>query len=599
MKRWALLLVLLLAPRFVLAASCTDGTDCFNDCRTGSGCVAGSYRNAGCTALEIKCTTTANIIAIEDNEDSNYVNLNASGAFWRDGGTAGYRGGGSSWLTKWGAAAFNCDWHNGEGGGGAFGSACAFGECGVCEWTPGDALRGNSCSCLDIQAPGEYDDEVAGLSLSAFKYGQHVMAMRVGGNGTASGRGSGAAVGGKTFSSSTDAYFVGPVAYSTNMLTAAAGPGAGPCNYSGNNGDFPPAPWKHIEFRGTMPGGIGGLSFFNNVFFGGSVNADPDGGNMPARAMPMGVFLNMAIGANKTNCQNALNSALSVGEGHCGNGSYPSYVQLWAKSSFDRSDDWPLGTWALIRSRWTGLGTSNCSFTLSWWHESAGAEETLVSMSGFDCATYMGQQNINEMIVNNYYNGGQSSAESCVLEPFYIYYNWFEYGRNQALPTAAEVGWPKALGASPTPWTVDAYSLVSPSTCTQGSCTDPANISASGSNGSGNIAWLVDCDIADGSGSFTGVDPDTLGTGSTCVNSTTCARTDACSYSAKAPGTYTSRICATRGTDPQSCRDTTFQVQAVTRVPGIGSGGATVTEYLERLLFGPYGRPRASLQGER
>lgn len=607
-------------------ASCTFGIDCYADCRQGSGCVAGNYRNANCQTLGIRCGTAANMYVIEDFEDPDYYSPTDTDAWWRAGsGGSDHRGGGAKWVDKWGgpyefcsiasnepAAShcvgvdnpYGCCTGAGTGTCPTDGVACGNGlTCWGSEWSAGDPWDGNFTACIDMQTDAEVDDEVPGLTRTGSLYGSHDMALRNGHGSSRSFRdGAGGEVGQKTFSASSQMYYIAVVAYSTNLISAANFHTTTECQYSDSGGDFAAAPWKHNEWGGTYAdhghctgngtpfgcctgAGTGNCpAFITNFLFGGSAGSN----QQPYRAMPLGVFAEMDPQGNKTACTTDLQDGLSIGLGSCEPGGFPSYIGLWADVGYNRSEDWPLGTKALIRSQWQGLGTSNCSFDMWWWHEDAVAEEHIISMSGFNCAEHFAVDNYNKFVWNNYYNGGNaqysSEAMSCQNpnESFYIYYDIFETGTGQAAPSASDVGWPQAISAPPVDtWDIPTcpaagcFSMILPSTCVQGVCSDPSEINATASGtATGNISWERDddCNSANGVNYVTIVE---------CANSSTCLTSNgagSCDMN-KTQGTYTINIRSCRGSGTPVCDTATanFQVQApAAQVPGNRIQGGSI-----------------------
>lgn len=220
---------------------------------------------------------------------------------------------------------------------------------------------------------------------------------------------------------------------------------------------------------------------------------------------------------------------------------------------------------------WSG---THAEFRLRYTVLSSGHQLTFSSVGGADCEP---GNTFTDITANGHCwfgNTAHSIIDQQPADPYryssYAVAAMFNYDSTHTtwIGPASEVE-----GAGVTPFSLDSFTLINPSTCVQGNCAAKADLNASGSNGSGNISWLVDCHY-DGV-TFNGVDPDGVvgAGGANCVNSLTCGKTDVCDYSADSASTKTARLCATRGTDPQSCRTTTFQIQSPPATPGNNAGG--------------------------
>lgn len=442
----ALAILLALLCGRALAASCTDGVDCYEDCRRntdGAGNDVGSYANTACQTAGIIKATISNLVVIEDFENPDYyANQTATSDSWVDtGGTSGYRGLGSAWMDKYIGANDNCSWRAGEPAAPvSVGEQCSPSTCGVIEYTPdnnwGDHEELDSV-CIDIQASGDVDAEGYGLTLNPNYYGTHWMAGRV-----PAGSCSGSVANDISFSGGASTYFVAVMAYSSNLVDSDVHTGTG-CPTSPGD-DFVPRPWKHFEFGDTNHFGFGGYPVF--AFMGAAVGTDAYAGDAPFSG-----FYTRVHGASNASCQTAVDAAVSVGDATCHDDAGDADFIYWGPTTaFDRSTDWPLGTWALVRGEMLGLGTASCDFHVWFWQEGDESETQIFAWDDFDCSTYVAETDLSPLKINWFYNGGAPGCETTgpctTTEPISVYYDFWEIGTGAA-PSAADIGWETALGA--------------------------------------------------------------------------------------------------------------------------------------------------------
>jgi hypothetical protein len=279
------------------------------------------------------------------------------------------------------------------------------------------------------------------------------------------------------------------------------------------------------------------------------------------------------------NCTSAFVNNATVTKGALGcNGSEWGFTPFG--SDFPGgSFSWPNGEWACTTMKVTGIGTSSATIVQTWMTE-AGDSSTIVNLSNLDMSYGETAAPIQGIDMNNYHNGG-SGVGSGYCTPGGVPGSCdraYRYEDNIVItngdPVPCSVAMAEIVGASDT-WTINTFSLINPSTCTQGACSDPANVSATASGtATGTILWErdTDCDSSNGISYVTMTE---------CADSDTCAALDECDYSAKTAGTYTATIRSTRGGISDTATDT-FQVLAPAAVPGNqGSGSFTLTHLMD------------------
>ena len=432
-RELALLLALLsmwMAQPGQAADVCTFGTDCFCACVVGPNRGDG-YRNDGCADDGLKVAPgTVRVCHDWENPDYNPdINGTAGSDSWVDnGGLSGFRGGGSAWTDFWGSSAFSANWHGGEPTSPVVGDQCAFfspSDCAAMEWTASDVFQANAYQpVIDIQTAGQHDDEISGLTLtSQFDGSQYFSARQASDECSDS-------IGSKSFSGGNDVYFVARIAYSTNLAASHGVAGTGPCSV---NSDFVPNNWKIVEWGPSVDFTFFGVTNQNSGAFG---------------ACPFCGFIAKLGDGNAASCNTALNAAQTIGHGDCQDaGSIDGVIAIWPDSAtYDRSNDWPLGTWGLARFSFRGLGTSSCSYDAWFWAEDWASERHLISFSGFDCSTFVYNSTLSPMLFNFYYNGGkpqcQGASNGCrVTQTIYMYMDNLLVGTGSAPPSAADLGW--------------------------------------------------------------------------------------------------------------------------------------------------------------
>ena len=217
------------------------------------------------------------------------------------------------------------------------------------------------------------------------------------------------------------------------------------------------------------------------------------------------------------------------------------------------------GVWMCWQIHWANFGTANATYRQ--WYNGVLTVSASADMTGMT----LDQNGYSLFGFNSYYNGPGSSGLLGYPGPTVAY----RFEDNIIVTTGSEPISCSEIGFSTIPtWTVNTFSLVNPSVCQLGSCSALADVVAtSGGTATGfPIDWSIDCDVADGTGSFTGTAL------LTCVNSVNCNVTDVCDYSAKAAGTYTAEIHSTRAGITGTAQ-TTFQVTSPVTGPGMNASG--------------------------
>jgi hypothetical protein len=339
-----------------LAASCTDGVDCYCD-----------------------RVSDPQLLVCEDFETRGYYE-DVDGAWYKSpAGNSGFRGGASAWLAKWRSTGSG-NWHAGEPANPKRGTTCGYSTCGPAEYHPTNLWDGNSNATIDIQRPGDEDAEVPGLTLDSDQHdlGNQWMGWRVP-------RGNGGIMGEMYFNPpATEVGLTYLGGYSTNLASAVAD----------WNGDFPGQPWKHEEWGASQStlfqGNVGGVAGpFSPTLFGGS------------------------------NCSGALAAAtLSVGSADCYGGNFR------VKANFDRSSQWPLGTWGCVQGHIKGLGTRSGEMRI-WFNE-----RLIFEIRNADFTQLLRDQNIDRLFPDTYYNGnGGGPGSTPSLQTFYRYQDNFHARR--------------------------------------------------------------------------------------------------------------------------------------------------------------------------
>ncbi len=340
------------------AASCTDGVDCYCD----------RVKNSGATSYD------SSLLFCEDYEDPAYHDDVAGAWYASPPQQAGFRGGASRWMQVYRATGAG-NWSQSQPSGTVLrGSTCAYGTCGPAEWRSDDLWQGNSVAAMDVQQVGEHDDEIAGLALNQGHDGNRWMAWRVAAGNTAG------LVGELRFSSTSEIGFTALVAYSSNLATAVAA--------SDWSGDFVRQPWKHEEWGSNLQ-----TLFMGNVGAGGAP------------------FSPSIFHKSQTACDQLVSTAtVTVGRIDC------SDVTLRIGSNFDRSAQWPLGTWACVRGHIKGMNSSNGSMEI-WFND-----QKIFSMTGANFAGALKENSLSNVSPNHYFNGNAGrSFDTPSVQTFYRY----------------------------------------------------------------------------------------------------------------------------------------------------------------------------------
>ena len=372
-----------LLPVYANAASCTDGTDCYCDLVASGG--------------DLEDTS---LLFCEDYEDPAYHD-DVSGA-WYEGppGDPGFRGGGNKWMQVY-TGTTTGNWRLGQPASPTLGSTCDYGVCGPSEWRADDLWQGNTQAVLDIQQAGEQDDEISGLTLNSLHGGNRWMAWRVP-FGKATG-----IMGEIDFASTSEIGFTALVAYSSDLATAVD-----PTDW---DGDFVKQPWKHEEWGGGL-----GTLFMGNVGGGG-------------KPFSPGLFHSSEAACNAMRT----GATISPGTASC------SSSTLKVGSNFDRSDQWPLGTWACVRGHIEGMNTSSGSMTI-WFND-----EKIFEMTDADLASGLLETSFSGFSPNHYFNGNAGREfDTPALHTFY------RYGDNMHIRSGVPVSCGQIgfdVGPTPTP----------------------------------------------------------------------------------------------------------------------------------------------------
>jgi hypothetical protein len=417
----------LFTARYVTAAdTCTFGTDCFCACVNGANRGDG-YANNGCADDGIKVKPVGSTIRMcDDYEEPAYYATSGEG-YWLDGSggpycgaLSNYTGCDSAWYNNYGGGtAENCSWTSGQGG-------CAFAACAtMADWTSGNTFGSNSLdTCIDLQGANEQDDEIAGLTLTNNYDGSKYLAARYAPDNCSDKLSSAITLG-----SATEVWVTFRMGFSDNFTTAHGN--YSPFTCTGINNDYVPRPLKMLEW-GTLE------DFF---FFGNATSTS---------GAPFSPYICSKGGLGGT-CETAMDAAMTAGTatcnpngGYCGGGT-TQVINFVPTATYDRSDDWPTGTFALVRAHIVGLGTSNCSYTTTFWHEDASSEVTVLSWSGLDCSSIVNMNNLSSFTFNPFYNGGRGECETVggchTTQTWYVYWDNFLVGTGSAPPSAADLGW--------------------------------------------------------------------------------------------------------------------------------------------------------------
>lgn len=345
------------AAPYARAVTCSDGVDCYCD----------RVKNPSNVAYD------RSLIYCEDFEDPAYYN-DVPGAWYRSpSSNPGFRGGASRWLEIYHNTSEG-NWRQGQPSNPTRGSTCSYNVCGPSEWRKDDLWQGNSVAALDVQAVGEHDDEIAGLTLNQGHDGNRWMAWRIAPNKTAG------IMGEIRFASTTEIGFTALVAYSSNLATAVG---------SGDwGGDFIRQPWKHEEWGQNL-----------STLFMGNVGA----GGAP--------FSPAIFHKSQTACEALVaNANVTVGRIACND------AALQIGADFRRSTQWPLGTWACVRGHIKGMNSTNGSMDI-WFND-----RKIFSMTNANFAATLRDNSFSNFSPNHYFNGNTGLwYATASVETFYRY----------------------------------------------------------------------------------------------------------------------------------------------------------------------------------
>lgn len=319
-------LLLLAAPAWAGAESCTDGVDCF------------------CDRIEDSEDPIydANVVFCEDFENLAYYE-DVPGAWYKASG--GYRGHAAAWRIPYSSPFTECaGWAHGDPADPTLGITCnAPGStCGTAEWHPTDLWQSNDRACIDVMRNGDFSIEVPSIDpplrpngASGVFDGQQSFAYR-----NAPGR-TGGGLGEAQFGSTlTDIGITMAVGYSSNFEDLSA------------NLFRDGAPWKHEQWRNTF-GNIDSF-FMINVGVG------------PTTVNPFRPVIIYAPGGTQSQCETSISQA-DIILGHLGCNSVS--MQFGADESvYTQSTDWPWGTWGCVQLYVKGMDTSNMKYK-TWFNE--------------------------------------------------------------------------------------------------------------------------------------------------------------------------------------------------------------------------------------
>jgi len=401
----AFLLVALL-PVYANAASCTDGTDCYCDLISD--------------AQLATCEDWENPAWYEDGFSPDWATAPP--------GDAGFRGGAGIWQTTYGPAGGNCSWRLGEPSSPPIGLSCAYNACAAAaEWRADNRFSGNSRTCIDIQRSGDVNGEVSGLTLSGggsgevFDGNSH-FAHRVRPGATSAL----ASVIAGSFDSEMGMTFAR--AYSTNLFSA---------NPDANNGNWLTTPWKGDQTSGGLqfPEGNTGSNVNNPPFSGGTVDVISQSA---CEASVAGA--NLLIGG--IHCQGNVFRHGAAKPGDC-----DSNPNCDSSNEFNRSRDWPLGTWGCVRAYWGGMGTSSAELYIDFQGPSDAAPRRIFHVTNLDAAQIWGSgHRIGNYVFDAYYNGNSDGPPN--IETFYRYVDNYHLRHGEPV-SCSQIGFD--FGPTPTP----------------------------------------------------------------------------------------------------------------------------------------------------
>lgn len=345
------------------AGTCTDGVDCY------------------CDKVEGGVNNDPKVVLCEDFEASTLHDDVGTGGgsprfgpWYDDAGYTGARGANSHWSKTYGSVVGNCAWSSGQPGGTpTVGRNCNFGTCFGAEWRADDHWQGNNKACMDVVRDGEFDDEIAGLTPNLVHDGRQSLGFRVRPADT-----SGILGFGNFGKAITTLGVTMAVAYPSNSASA----------------DLWKYPWKHNEWITAVDGGRGdGAFLFHNT---NALSADD-----PFQQF---MFIRNTGGYGVSQCNTAIAGANKRrGVFSCND------VAMYYRADpayYDRTHDWPFGTWACVQGYIQRLGTSNVSIQI-WFNGTL-----IVDADGLNGSFLSSRGGYTHLAWNAYSNRNQTSDKS-------------------------------------------------------------------------------------------------------------------------------------------------------------------------------------------
>jgi hypothetical protein len=197
------------------------------------------------------------------------------------------------------------------------------------------------------------------------------------------------------------------LAYSGNLQTALPS-----VSYDSARG-VPKYPWKHAEWGNTR-----------THLFTGNLGA----GGVAGDGSP---FNPSIVGVSQSAC-NALVAAATVTVGTLECNSSGGIV---IHSAFNRTTDWPLGTWACVRGHIKGTNTDSGELHIYF------NGTTIFSATNLRWASTLVETSFDKFVWNNYANGNGGAAQYEALEAYYRYEDNFVVTAG-APKSCAEIGMP-------------------------------------------------------------------------------------------------------------------------------------------------------------
>ena len=363
------LLLIALAAVDAFGAPCTDGIDCYCDL----------VRIVGDEAHDPNLLVCEDFEAVTLHADtgpgdhSNAGGENVEGP-WYDNGP-GARGFNSYWTRTYGAVTGGCAWRSGEPSSPILGEQCTASTCFAKEWHPTDLWQGNSGACIDIIRNGEFNAEVSDLlppvvpgSHSGVFDGLQTFGRRVG-PGRLAGLGSSASFGGAF----TTIGVTMALAYPTNSARA----------------DLWDYPWKHNEWVTEAEGrGDGPFTFHN-----GSALSEND---------PFQHFMFLHRDSDtQANCNAAIAGAtIRRGTVSCSNVAMSYRAD---PAHYQRSTDFPFGTWGCIQGYFKNLGSVDVEIKI-WFNETL-----IIDIDNLNGAVFSNREGYDALFWNSYSNRNQTA----------------------------------------------------------------------------------------------------------------------------------------------------------------------------------------------